>query len=431
VLKAAPYAEAKHVSVVGDVLGVNEAVSVPLKLAEKGSFTLEQRVSEWGKDLDLLEKLGVTKTRVNSATSPHLSHSALKERAGDFNRSDAYLRLLFARGIEPVVVIGPWPGNRTALHTDAYIPEDLDAYRGYVTAVVERYDGDGQGDALQGLGRVRFWEVDNEPDLHHRVPPPGEPAREEPFLSPAEYAAVYAETSAAVRAADPSAVLLNGGLFDTEQENGAAYLRAVEEALLAQGAPTFDALSVHAYFDDESGAGFLRAMDAASTLAKGRPVFVTETGVPSDGRKAWADEEWQARMLAFVLGESLSRGVEGVYWQGLVGPPSGKERAKGSPGGFASHPLFEAVVGHALARARPAAVFLERWLEIARDVPLDEVRRVSLDSGRAVAMGDAGIFLYAGSCVAPAEMIATPLGREEPRGRAVTAPAWLTPEESR
>ena len=425
---SAPYAAAKHVAVVGDVVGVNEAISVPVSLADKGKFTLERRLAEWGRDLDLLEKLGVRKTRVNSATSPHLSQSALKERAGDFSRSDAYLRLLFSRGVEPIVVIGPWPGNRTALYTDTYIPADLDTYRAYVGSVVERYDGDGEADVLGAGQGVRFWEVDNEPDLHHRVTPAGAPSREEPFLSPEEYAVVYAETSSAVRAADPTAVLLNGGLFDTGRAQGAAYLQAVEQALQTKGVPSFDALSVHAYFDDEDGAGFLRAMDAAQTLANGRPVFVTETGVPSDGRNAWADEDWQARMLAFVLGESLARGVEGVYWQGLVGPPAGRERAKGSPGGFASHPLFEASADDALARGRPAARLMARWLERVREIPLGEVRRVALSSGRAVALGDAGIFLYSGSCLLPPGMVADPLGRAVTAGGGVNAPAWLTLE---
>ena len=428
VLSTAPYAVAKHVAVVGDVVGVNEAISVPTALAERGQFTLERRLSEWGRDLDLLQILGVRRTRVNSATSPHLSQWALKERGGDFSRSDAYLRLLFSRGIEPIVVIGPWPGNRTALYTDTYIPSDLAAYRAYVTAVVERYDGDGEADVLGEGTRVRFWEVDNEPDLHHRVLPAGAAPPRQPFLTPDQYAAVYAETSAAVRASDPSAVLLNGGLFDTGNAQGAAYLRAVEKALETRGVPSFDALSVHAYFDDQGGEGFLRAMDAAQSLANGRPVFVTETGVPSDGRKAWADEDWQARMLAFVLGESLARGVEGVYWQGLVGPPGGRERAKGSPGGFASHPLFEASKDDAPARARPAVSLMTRWLEAARAVPLEDVRHVALNSGRAVALGDAGIFLYSGSCVLPSGMVAHPLGSDEALAGEVNAPAWLTME---
>jgi len=46
----------------------------------------------------------------------------------------------------------------------SWLPRDPQAYREYVRAVVERYDGDGQGDA-PGSPVVRFWQVDNEPNL--------------------------------------------------------------------------------------------------------------------------------------------------------------------------------------------------------------------------------------------------------------------------
>jgi len=385
---------------VWDVVGINEAISVPSVLAEKRSMGLSGRVEHWRQDLDLLGKLGVRKIRVNTATSPHLSHWAVGKRADQYARSDAYFQLLAGQQIEPIVMIGPWPGNRTSQYTAAYVPEDTVAYQAYVQQVVERYDGDGEADAFLMERGVRFWEVDNEPDLHHRAPVGDKSSPD--FLTPEQYAEVYALTAEAVRAADAEAVVLNGGLFDTARPSGVAYFRAVEAALAAREVPSFDALSVHAYFQDQDASDFFKAMDAAAQMADGRPIFVTETGAPSDGRKAWISEEWQAHMLALVLGEALARGIEGVYWQGLVGPPPGPKRAKGSPGGFASHPLHVATRDGDAARAKTGAAFLASWLKGVQDVPLSKVRSVALQTGRAVSLGDAGVFLYFGAATVPA-----------------------------
>lgn len=92
-------------------------------------------------------------------------------------------------------------------------PSDWSAYGEWVKAVVERYDGDGNGD-MQGLKMpVKYWEVMNEPDLQYQSNlPAGETDRLNFYKQgPAEYATLLVETSKAIRSADPEAKILIAG----------------------------------------------------------------------------------------------------------------------------------------------------------------------------------------------------------------------------
>ncbi len=82
-----------------------------------------------------------------------------------------------------------------AMNNRSFLPKDEKSYRKYVKALVERYDGDGISD-MPGLRvPIKHWQVDNEP-------PHG--------LS--DYAAFLKITYEAVKAADPDAKVLIGGV---------------------------------------------------------------------------------------------------------------------------------------------------------------------------------------------------------------------------
>jgi hypothetical protein len=56
-------------------------------------------------------------------------------------------------------VFQPWiSGNRRK-------PYDMQSYQNFVSALVERYDGDGKDDMLGLKYPIKFWEASNEPDL--------------------------------------------------------------------------------------------------------------------------------------------------------------------------------------------------------------------------------------------------------------------------
>ncbi len=414
---------------VGDVLCINEAVSVPERIVRQRNVDPSTIQAMLEDDAALARSVGASTVRANSANYPYNSWYEWSRRENAQQRSDRYVALVQEHGLEPILMIGPWPGNRTANYTEHYVPEDMQAYTAWVERIVERYDGDGQGDAPGLLRPVRLWEVDNEPDLHNRIKPKNARRDLDPssFETPQQYAEVLVATAAAIRRVQPDAIVLNAGTFDTDKPHGREYL---EQVFAFPGArEAVSALSVHAYFGERSPERFLTALDNAEALAQGRPIFITETGVPSahDDRD-YVDERYHAEMLAFVYGEALARGIDRVCWHTLADPPAHSQAG----GGFSTHSLHRTVGAPPQLRREPkqAAMVYRRLAELAGDVPLEEVTRIEWSGGRAVQLGSVGWLVYEGQMVLRDQQ-GTALdlisGEEAPVDGAVDAPAIVRP----
>lgn len=116
-------------------------------------------------------------------------------------------------------------------------PTDPAAYGKWVQQVVERYDADGIDDA-PGSPRVDAWEIWNEPDIDGTWLPKADPVA---------YAALLRAGYDAVKAADPSALVLNGGVmtFDSIGNN-----RFMDQVVAIAGWDSFDVLSLHPWLID-------------------------------------------------------------------------------------------------------------------------------------------------------------------------------------
>ena len=134
-------------------------------------------------------------------------------------------------------------------------PEQLRQWAAILRRVAERYKG-----------RVRYWEVLNEPNV---------------FLSGDEYSRVLKVSSAAIRAADPAALILAGSVVNAHR--GPLY-----KATMKMPPGTFDAFSFHPYrfglLDPESDQQNFRRMlqeIKVDLQAGGHPpvVFCTEEGM--------------------------------------------------------------------------------------------------------------------------------------------------------
>lgn len=87
-------------------------------------------------------------------------------------------------------------------------PYNMDAYATWVSAVVERYDGDGVEDMPDLTQPITHWEVMNEPDL---ATPDGSPGLQFLIGEPEDYIVLLKATSSAIRVADPNAKILIAG----------------------------------------------------------------------------------------------------------------------------------------------------------------------------------------------------------------------------
>ena len=112
----------------------------------------------------------------------------------------------------------------------------------YLGALVERYDGDGIDDA-PGSPVVRYWELYNEPD--DTIPMDG--ARWGYYGK--EYAQMLAVVYPAIKAADPQAQVLLGGIaYDWYEDQDAPFFRGfLDDVLRNGGGAYFDIMNFHTY----------------------------------------------------------------------------------------------------------------------------------------------------------------------------------------
>lgn len=295
----------------GMSFGINEAVSVPRVLLQRGEFAGDKLRAHLTEDARLASGLGARLVRGHTGAFPRAAMS--EWNATTRAETDLWVEIVQAAGMEPVMMVSPWPANQTANHTLTYVP-DLENYRAYVREVATRYRGRG----------VRYFEFDNEPDLKATVEPKNA-NREVPagsFCKPAEYAQVLRVTSEEVRGA--GGVLLAPGLFAPHRKASRAWL---DELLAIPGvAAAIDIVSVHTYAEDE-GQKLADNIDLMQALFPGKPVWVTETSLPADG-----DEEAHARALVSFVQHAREAGAEALFWHTLVDPVGS--------GGFSTNSLY-------------------------------------------------------------------------------------------
>ena len=423
-----------------DALGINEAVTLPIVWIQRGLIAPEQEANALTIDADMSRSVGARIVRANSPVYPYLNRFQFQEEAqGDWTRADTYFRATGGAGLDVLAVIGPWPGNQTAAYTARYVPDDLPAYEAWVQQVVERYDGDGQGD-MPGLTRgVVAWEVDNEPDLHHHRPPRDRPslvADPSQFESPEEYARVLVATARAIRAADPDATVLSGGIFFTREEKGRSYLDRVFQVPGARDA--VDVLSLHCYHQENS----VSALEGCAETGRryGKPYWVTETSVPSDEREPWATQAWQAQMVAATYGALLAAGAERVFWHALTDAPAHATGPKGPQGAFGTNSLFGNVApdgaeprrGGAIGPGsrhpiKPAGEVYQRLSAHLAQVDPTTLAEVPTNGGRLLRAGDGWLAWWGTPELPPGATTTEDLrtGETAPAGARVTAPAWI------
>ncbi len=214
-------------------------------------------------------------------------------------------------GISVLPVVGATPAWAWQDPDRPSPPRDPAAYGRFLAAAVARY-------APRG---IHSWEIWNEPNLAGPFPPRPDPAA---------YAALLQAGAQAIRAADPTATVILGGLAAvtrTDLDGDPPAIAAVEflQAVYAAGAgPAFDAVGFHPYTGSalpDLGArrnswgvmaGPLRAvMDAQGDAAK--PIWITEYGAPTNPGRRGVAEDRQAEQLA--AGVALARATP---WLGPV-----------------------------------------------------------------------------------------------------------------
>ncbi|NTW01381.1 MAG: glycoside hydrolase family 5 protein, partial [Oscillochloris sp.] len=203
-------------------------------------------------------------------------------------------------------------------------PTDMAAYAQWAAMVVERYDGDGKDDA-SGSPRITAWEIWNEPDLDGTWLP---------HADPGAYAQMLSLANKAIKAADPTARVLNGGVYTFDAVGQGGFMDRVVELA---GWDSFDVLSIHPWLidhapDDPSLINTRERFDVTlpgrldlvkrwiASHGGGKPIWITEMGWSTCGGSCASQfaksEDEQADYMVRSIVLAAAAGVEHVsYFQ--------------------------------------------------------------------------------------------------------------------
>jgi hypothetical protein len=254
-----------------------------------------------------------------------------------WGRYDTVIDGLAARGVEPLAAVSGSPAWANGGRSAEWAPDPA-AYRGFVRALIARYDG-------VRHARLRLLEVWDQPNDPLRLMPQwtAAPGADPVPASPGTYAGLVGAARAAVSAARSDVLVIGPSTGHVEAGDPAAGAVAVADflAALAPLRPELDALSVHLTPSGApnapsttipSYATLPRLVDELARLDPDAPVLVTRFGyATADGVLSEAD---QAAYLTQAL-ERLAAvpRIRLAVWhqvQDTVERSSGLVRADGS-----------------------------------------------------------------------------------------------------
>lgn len=268
----------------------------------------------------------------------------------DWTFTDEAVRALSRRGVQILGVIGHPPGWATPFTGDvsngvSFYAPDPQRFAAFAAAVAQRY-----------RNYVTHWEIWNEPD---------NPLFWKPAPDPGAYAMLLRLAAAAIRAVNPQATILIGGVYSFEP----SFLRQVAEA----GAwESFDVLAIHPYVSPSApeAGNLVAGVEAARAVADqygARPIWVTEIGW-SSGRGdrdpvGVVDEQGQANFMVRATLLLWRAGVAKIFWYTLKDDPGNPYGLVGVGTGYFDY-----------SRLKPAFVAYRTMTEQLRGASLVTVR---------------------------------------------------------
>ena len=254
-----------------------------------------------------------------------------EEGTYDFSEVDPEVQSAQASGLHILATIWPYAtwdqaaytqeswweiasGFEEELPLSRYKPNNFVAYGNFITALVERYDGDGFND-MPGLQYgIKYWEVLNEPEMEGSLvffrAISGE-------TLPASYLEILITTEAMIKEADPTATILHGGTA------GSAPTDAFwGEVYNLGGSSYFDLANIHSINNGETN-----VLNSFNTLLSQNnvlnPVWMTELsfgsgnfGNADSGPTTLTDEE-QAQMLVRSYAYGFGNGLQKIFYTTL------------------------------------------------------------------------------------------------------------------
>ena len=231
-------------------------------------------------------------------------------------------------------------------------PYDWDAYTEWITAMVERYDGDGIAD-MPGLEiPIKYWEVLNEPDINWIAMEHEEEWNDtlDFFMgTPKDYAELLITTYKTIKKADPEAQVLIAGAAGSNDNFLGFYERVFETEGVTEA---FDIGNIHCISNDEYWnfnvepyAKFLEENDID------KPIWVTEAEA-----MVWSETEKNASQTLLSTENAINAGASKIFYT----MQSFEPRFNEAPPAHPDAPELEEI----LNIDKPAEIFIEIFRRI-------------------------------------------------------------------
>ncbi|MCH9708847.1 MAG: cadherin-like domain-containing protein [Actinomycetia bacterium] len=287
-----------NTSLLADVtisMAVIPTVDTPTIGVQGLSWWLGLSDTDTDRALDMAKSVGVESLRID------ISWYVVEYEEGepDWSLIDPLVDMAIARDISVLGMLYDSPGwlsGSTDPHTP---PSDPQLFAEFVAATATHY-----------LGRIDTWEIWNEQNIPRFWATP----------DPVAYAELLQAVYPAIKAVDPSATVITGGL--SPDPSGIDPLAYVEAMYAAGAGGYFDALSMHPY-----SFPYLPTLDSVKAVhdvmtANGdgdKKVWLTEVGAPT-GTSPWAvSEEDQAETIKIFIDAARTTDYVGpVYLYSLL-----------------------------------------------------------------------------------------------------------------
>jgi hypothetical protein len=192
---------------------------------------------------------------------------------------------------------------------------DIEAYKKFIKALVERYDGDGIADMPRLKNPMKYYEV---------IPEPMSPKYFEGTLE--DYVKILKVSYPIIKGTNPKAKVLLGSIADPTYlpVDLETFHDNFDEIIELGAADYFDINNIHIY-----GGADLHEMISYYINAINKPLWITETGVPDKNQNQQITDicspAAQAREVVKIFVIALSYGVEKVFWFTLLDGPEDLE----------------------------------------------------------------------------------------------------------
>lgn len=207
-------------------------------------------------------------------------------------------------------------------------PYDWDAYSSWVSAVVERYDGDGKSDMPGLLYPIKHWEAMNEPDLSWEGSEVIDTRLDFYQEGPEEYAELLKRTYEAIKAADQSAQVLIAGAAGGNE----SFLEFYRQVFSVDGIENyFDIANVHCISNDEyENYNVVPYSGLLTEFGIDKPIWVTEAeAIVHESVNENAEQAKVSTQNAIEAGASMifytRFGFEGEMFESEK-PPEGEDK---------------------------------------------------------------------------------------------------------